>query len=45
MVRKTHPLTDTQIKAVKPRDKNYSLFDVGSIHILVKLNNAKIRRL
>ncbi|MCO6551726.1 integrase [Gilliamella apicola] len=44
MARKTHPLTDTQIKAAKPRDKDYSLFDGGGMYLLVKSNNSKIWR-
>ncbi|WP_181415895.1 integrase arm-type DNA-binding domain-containing protein [Gilliamella apicola] len=42
MARKALPLTDTQIKAAKPRDKDYSLFDGGGIYLLIKVNNAKI---
>jgi hypothetical protein len=44
MARKIHPLTDTQIKAAKPRDKDYSLFDGGGMYLLVKSNNSKIWR-
>ena len=44
MARKTLPLTDTQIKAAKPRDKDYSLFDGGGMYLLIKANNAKIWR-
>jgi hypothetical protein len=35
MARKIHPLTDTQIKAAKQRDKDYSLFDGGGMYLLV----------
>ncbi|WP_202976355.1 integrase arm-type DNA-binding domain-containing protein [Candidatus Schmidhempelia bombi] len=42
LARKTHPLTDTQIKAAKPRNKDYSLFDGGGMYLLVKSNNCKI---
>ena len=38
MARKTLPLTDTQIKVAKPRDKDYFLFDGGSIYLLIKTN-------
>ncbi len=44
MARKTLPLTDTQIKAAKARDKNYSLFDSGGMYLLIKANNSKIWR-
>ena len=44
MARKTLPLTDTQIKAAKPRDKDYSLFDGGGMYLLIKANNSKIWR-
>ena len=44
MPRKTLPLTDTQIKAAKPRDKDYSLFDDGGMYLLIKANNVKIWR-
>lgn len=27
MARKTKPLTDTEIKATKPQDKDYQLYD------------------
>ena len=44
MPRKTAPLTDTQIKASKPKDKDYSLFDGGGMYLLVKSNGSKIWR-
>ncbi len=44
MARKTLPLTDTQIKSAKPRDKDYSLFDGGGMYLLIKTNNSKIWR-
>jgi len=44
MARKTLPLTDTQIKAAKLRDKDYSLFDGGGMYLLIKANNSKIWR-
>lgn len=44
MARKTAPLTDTQIKAAKPKDKDYSLFDGGGMYLLVKSNGSKIWR-
>ena len=44
MVRKTLPLTDTQIKAAKLKDKDYSLFDGGGMYLLIKANNSKIWR-
>ncbi|SCC12747.1 Integrase [Gilliamella bombicola] len=44
MARTTTPLTDTQIKASKPSDKDYSLFDGGGMYLLVKSNGSKIWR-
>lgn len=44
MARKTIPLTDTQIKANKPKNKDYSLFDGVGMYLLVKSNGSKIWR-
>ena len=44
MARKTLPLTNTQIKAAKPTDKDYSSFDGGSINLLIRSNNFEIWR-
>ena len=42
MVRKNLPLTDTQIKAAKLTDKDYSSFDGGGIYLLIRANNFEI---
>lgn len=38
-------LTDTQVKAAKPKDKDYKLFDGEGLYVLVKPNNKKYWRL
>ena len=44
MARITTPLTDTQIKTAKPKDKDYSLSDGNGLYLLVKPNGSKIWR-
>ncbi len=39
------PLTDTQIKNTKPKDKDYKLSDGGGMFLLVKTNGSKWWRL
>lgn len=42
MAKKITPLTDTQIKTAKAKDKNYSLYDGDGLLLLVKTNSCKI---
>ena len=42
IAKKTLPLTDTQIKAAYPRDKNYSSFDSGGMYLLIRENISEI---
>ena len=35
-------LTDLEIKNAKPRDKSYTLYDGGNLHLLVKPNGSKL---
>lgn len=42
MPKQTKPLTDTEIKAAKPREKDYSLYDGDGLNILVKTTGKKI---
>ena len=42
MARKTLPLTNTQIKAAKPTNKDYFSFDGGGINLLIRANNFEI---
>lgn len=42
MAKKITPLTDTQIKTAKAKDKNYSLYDGYGLLLLVKTNSCKI---
>ncbi len=39
------PLSDTQIKNAKPKDKDYTLTDGGGLYLLVKATGSKIWRL
>jgi hypothetical protein len=36
MARKTKPLTDTEIKAAKPKDADYQLYDGDGLTLLIK---------
>ena len=45
MARTTVPLTATELKATKPKDKNYKLSDGGGLFLLVKPNGSKFWRL
>lgn len=38
-------LTDKQIKALKPQDKNYKVFDGGGLFLLIQTNGSKYWRL
>lgn len=39
------PLNDMQIRAAKPRDRAYKLYDAGGLHLLVQPNGSKLWRL
>ena len=41
MPRVTRPLSTTEIKAAKPREKDYSLCDGGGLEICIKANSAR----
>ena len=41
MARKTIPLSDTQIRQAKPKDKEYTLWDGGGLGLRVKSNGSK----
>ncbi|UCM99454.1 integrase arm-type DNA-binding domain-containing protein [Sulfurimonas sp. SWIR-19] len=41
MARITKPLTDTEIKKAKPKDKPYKLFDGGGLYLLINKNGKK----
>lgn len=45
MPRRTTPLTDTQIKKAKPKEKAYKLFDGGGLFLWVSTSGSKIWRL
>jgi len=45
MARKITPLTATQIKQAKPKDKDYKLSDGGGLYLLVTKRNTKLWRL
>lgn len=45
MARTTLPLTNTQIKSVKPKEKDYKLFDGGGLFLLVAKTGGKRWRL
>lgn len=45
MAIKITPLTDTQVKALKPIDKDKKYFDGGGLFLLVKMNGVKVWRL
>ena len=42
MARKTKPLTDTEIKAAKPQDKDYQLYDGDGLTLLIKSSGSKL---
>lgn len=42
MARKTKPLTDTEIKAVKPKDADYQLYDGDGLTQLIKSSGSKL---
>lgn len=41
-MRKVVPLTDTQIKKAKAKEKDYTLSDGNGLHLLVKINKTKL---
>ena len=45
MARQTKPLTDKEIKAAKPREKEYKIFDGGGLYLSVTPKNKKWWRL
>ena len=45
MSRRTIPLTDTQIKKAKPKDKGYKLFDGDGLFLFVNNTGGKLWRL
>ena len=45
MARRTTPLTATEIKGAKPKEKNYKLSDGGGLFLLVKPTGSKLWRL
>ncbi len=45
MARKITPLTATQIKQAKPKEKDYKLSDGGGLYLLVTKRNTKLWRL
>ncbi|MES9964532.1 MAG: integrase arm-type DNA-binding domain-containing protein [Candidatus Sedimenticola sp. 20ELBAFRAG] len=45
MARKTHPLSDSEVRAAKPREKQYKLFDGGGLYLLVHSNGGRYWRL
>ncbi len=42
MARRAKPLTNTQVKQAKPRDKEYNLVDGGGLALRVKPNGSKL---
>lgn len=42
MPKQTTPLTDTEIKAAKSKEKNYSLYDGDGLNLLIKTTGSKI---
>lgn len=38
------PLTDTRCTTAKPQEKDYTLFDGGGLHLLIKKSGAKVWR-
>ncbi|MDP3302109.1 MAG: tyrosine-type recombinase/integrase [Sulfuricurvum sp.] len=45
MARQVVPLSDTEIKKAKPKEKDYKLFDGGGLFLLIKPNGGKWWRL
>jgi len=45
MARLTKPLTDKEIKAAKPKEREYKLFDGGGLYLTVTPKNQKWWRL
>lgn len=44
MAKITKPLTDTEIKKAKAKDKEYKLSDGQGLYLVVKVNNSKFFR-
>ena len=42
MARRTAPLTATEIKAAKPKERAYKLFDGGGLYLLVAKSGGKL---
>ncbi|HDT4634419.1 integrase [Klebsiella pneumoniae] len=42
MARRTKPLTDTEIKAAKPKDTDYQLYDGDGLTLLIKSSGSKL---
>lgn len=42
MARRTKPLTDTEIKAAKPKDTDYQLYDGDGLKLLIKSSGSKL---
>lgn len=42
MARKTKPLTDTEIKAAKPKDADYQLYNDDGLTLLIKSSESKL---
>lgn len=42
MARQTKPLTDTEIKAPKPKDADYLLYDGDGLALLIKSSGSKL---
>ncbi|BBS22371.1 hypothetical protein WP5W18E06_29080 [Klebsiella quasipneumoniae] len=42
MARKTEPLTDTEIKAAKPKDADYQLYDDAGLTLIIKSSGSKL---
>jgi hypothetical protein len=42
MARIAKPLTNTEIKQAKPRDKVYALIDGGGLQLRIKPNGSKL---
>lgn len=42
MARETKPLTDTEIKAAKPKDTDYQIYDDAGLTLLIKSGGSKL---